>query len=380
MDAGLEAHMSILGLELDGSAKEALSSLPGDDAVELLRTLSQKVATGRVRDASNYVCATIARGYVSQANGGAQAFVQSQYAAQGEPGKPMVQDSEVAAVRLQSTVGMIKAQQAGVDLNDDAIKALLKLPTHHASQLLEQVAEKKGVIRDLSNYVCATVARGFHPKESVGVAPSMMLRSHAPKYQSSPLAGLQQMSASKGGGVFGKGKGKEAVPNTTVELIPPDISMMERAVLDLNQRDLWHGQNLDANSLLALRCLPQEQAMDLLGALYSKGSGKGSVSIANPNNYLQAAIAKIIRDGGVTTGRNFTGNQTRQKAAELGLMLEDNTLQVLSRLPLRSSVKLLEAAVTAQAQGDDPNLVIVAEAELAEQGVQVLPQKRPWQQ
>ena len=54
------------------------------------------------------------------------------------------------------------------------------------------------------------------------------------------------------------------------------------------REDLWNGQNLDANSLLALRCLPedfhwpmccfsfknsalQEQAMDLLGSLYSKG-------------------------------------------------------------------------------------------------------------
>ena len=86
--------------------------------------------------------------------------------------------------------------------------------------------------------------------------------------------------------------------------VPPDVTLMERAVLDLNQRermnlevghgvipkfceDLWNGQNLDANSLLALRCLPQdihrptccfpkisalqEQAMDLLGSLYSKG-------------------------------------------------------------------------------------------------------------
>ncbi|CAE7524764.1 unnamed protein product [Symbiodinium sp. CCMP2456] len=142
--------------------------------------------------------------------------------------------------------------------------------------------------------------------------------------------------------------------------VPPDVTLMERAVLDLNQRDLWNGQNLDANSLLALRCLSEEQAMDLLGSLYSKGTGKGGVSISNPNNYLQAAIAKIVRTG-MSSGMNFTGNQTRQKAAELGLSLEDLTLKALARLPLRSSVKLLESAAAAQMGGADPNAVIIAE-------------------
>eukprot|EP00439_Symbiodinium_sp_Y106_P078345 s462_g17.t1 len=159
--------------------------------------------------------------------------------------------------------------------------------------------------------------------------------------------------------------------------VPPDVTVMERAVLDLNQRDLWNGQNLDANSLLALRCLPEEQAMDLLGSLYSKGTGKGGVSIANPNNYLQAAIAKIVRTGGMSSGMNFTGNQTRQKAAELGLSLEDLTLKALARLPLRASVKLLESAAAAQMGGSDPNAVIIAEATMLEAQAQDNSRKRP---
>ncbi|CAE7666978.1 unnamed protein product [Symbiodinium pilosum] len=158
--------------------------------------------------------------------------------------------------------------------------------------------------------------------------------------------------------------------------------MVERAVLDLNQRDLWQGQNLDANSLLALRCVSQEQAMDLLGALYSKGTGKGGVNISSPNNYLQAAVAKILRDG-ASNGMNFTGNQTRQKATELGLSLEDTTLQVLSRLPLRISVKMLESAATAQTEGADPNLAVLEQASHFEQHLQdsqqeeEMPRKRP---
>ncbi|CAJ1454666.1 unnamed protein product [Effrenium voratum] len=145
-----------------------------------------------------------------------------------------------------------------------------------------------------------------------------------------------------------------------VRQVPPDASTVEMAILDLNQKDLWQGQRLDANSLLALRCVPEEQAMDILGSLFSKGSGKGV--IRNPNDYLQAAVAKIMRDGGSSGGgMNFTGNQTRQRAQQLGLYLEDETLQALSKMPLRASVKLLEGAVQAQSTGEDPNNFITME-------------------
>jgi len=276
----------------------------------------------------------------------------------------------MAVARLSSTIGMVRAEEAGVNLTDDAIQALLKLPTQHASQLLEQVAEKKtkGVIRDLSNYVIATVARGYHPKEGGLVGGHLGLQPR-PKTQAEPhaplaaqLAAQPQLAPAFQRGVApapghdrSKGKGK-----STIELVPPDATVVEMAILDLNQKDLWDGQRLDAESLLALRCLPEEQGMDLLGSLFSKGSGKGgkgTVKIRNPNDYVQAAVAKIIREGG-TGSRNFTGNQTRQKAMEMGLTLEDETLQLLSKMPLRSSVKFLEAGKQALQRGEDPNSAI----------------------
>ncbi|CAE7891006.1 unnamed protein product, partial [Symbiodinium sp. KB8] len=332
------------------------SGLPVEAAIEFIDVVARKTATGHLKDPSNYVCATIARGYVPQAK-----LPSWQGHASFEappPASAVMLDMDMAAARLQSTDGMRKAEQAGIDLNQDALNALLRLPTQNASQLLEQVVEKQGTIRDLSNYVCATVARGFHPKESTGTVWS----------------GLPNRAETEVPGAKAKGKGKATMENKGIELVPPDVTLMERAVLDLNQRDLWNGQNLDANSLLALRCLPQEQAMDLLGSLYSKGTGKGGVSIANPNNYLQAAIAKIVRTG-MSNGMNFTGNQTRQKAAELGLSLEDLTLKALARLPLRSSLKLLESAAAAQMEGADPNAVIIAEASMLE--AQDISRKRP---
>lgn len=276
----------------------------------------------------------------------------------------------MAVARLSSTIGMVRAEEAGVNLTDDAIQALLKLPTQHASQLLEQVAEKKvkGVIRDLSTYVIATVARGYHPKEG-GVVGGHLGLQPRPKSQAEPhaplaaqLAAQPQLAPVFQRGVApaapapdrSKGKGKG-----TIELVPPDATVVEMAILDLNQKDLWDGQRLDAESLLALRCITEEQGMDLLGSLFSKGSGKGNVKIRNPNDYVQAAVAKIIREGG-TGSRNFTGNQTRQKAVEMGLNLEDETLQLLSKMPLRSSVKLLDAGKQALHRGEDPNSAIAA--------------------
>jgi len=384
MMADLEEGLQQIGLRLDSNAIAAMRTLSLEHALELASSVKNKVESGHIKNPSSYVCATVVRGYVPEADGGAQAFCQAQQtepavhqvpaaALQVTPRHPSSSggvDMSMAVARLSSTIGMVRAEEAGVNLTDDAIQALLKLPTQHASQLLEQVAEKqvKGVIRDLSNYVIATVARGYHPKEGgvvgghLGLQPrhKSQAEPHAPL--AAQLAAQPQLAPVFQRGVApaapapdrSKGKGKG-----TIELVPPDATVVEMAILDLNQKDLWDGQRLDAESLLALRCITEEQGMDLLGSLFSKGSGKGNVKIRNPNDYVQAAVAKIIREGG-TGSRNFTGNQTRQKAVEMGLNLEDETLQLLSKMPLRSSVKLLDAGKQALHRGEDPNSAIAA--------------------
>ena len=382
MMADLEEGLQHLGLRLDSNAMGAMRTLPLDHALELAKNVKDKVASGHIRNASSYVCATVVRGYVPEANGGAQAFCQAQStepthqvpaaALQVVPNPPNVAgagDMTLAVARLTSTIGMVKAAAAGVSLSDEAVQALLKLPTQHASSLLEQVAEKKDVIRDLSNYVIATVARGYHPKEGGLVGGHLGVHQSRPKAMpEQPLAPIAQVlpslplqpqfSLQRGANAppersKGKGKTKE---KESLELVPSDASTVEMAILDLNQKDLWDGQRLDAESLLALRCIPEEQGMDLLGSLYSKGTGKGNVKIRNPNDYVQAAVAKIIREG--TSSRNFTGNQTRQKAAEMGLTLQDETLQLLAKMPLRASMRFLEAGREALSRGADPDTAI----------------------
>eukprot|EP00419_Tripos_fusus_P072804 CAMPEP_0172874864 /NCGR_PEP_ID=MMETSP1075-20121228/99664_1 /TAXON_ID=2916 /ORGANISM="Ceratium fusus, Strain PA161109" /LENGTH=79 /DNA_ID=CAMNT_0013725791 /DNA_START=59 /DNA_END=294 /DNA_ORIENTATION=- len=67
----IHERLQELGLELNNEAVKALSNLDLTHAFELLETVKSKVDMGHIKSPSNYVCATIARGYVPQADGGA---------------------------------------------------------------------------------------------------------------------------------------------------------------------------------------------------------------------------------------------------------------------------------------------------------------------
>jgi hypothetical protein len=71
---------------------------------------------------------------------------------------------EAAAAALINTPGMKKAESVGLQLTDEAVQALLKIPATYASELLEGVSDKVGTLRDPSNYVISTVAKGYVPK------------------------------------------------------------------------------------------------------------------------------------------------------------------------------------------------------------------------
>eukprot|EP00933_Yihiella_yeosuensis_P005888 TRINITY_DN110496_c0_g1_i1.p1 TRINITY_DN110496_c0_g1~~TRINITY_DN110496_c0_g1_i1.p1 ORF type:complete len:373 (+),score=89.76 TRINITY_DN110496_c0_g1_i1:79-1197(+) len=74
---------------------------------------------------------------------------------------------EAAAAALINTSGMKRAEAVGLQLTDDAVQNLLKLPAQFASELLEAVAEKHATLRDPSNYVISTIARGYMPRSGM---------------------------------------------------------------------------------------------------------------------------------------------------------------------------------------------------------------------
>ena len=73
-------------------------------------------------------------------------------------------EQEAAAAELINSPGMQRAESIGLQLSDEAVKALLTIPSSHASELLETVSEKHTTLRDPSNYVVSTIAKGYVPK------------------------------------------------------------------------------------------------------------------------------------------------------------------------------------------------------------------------
>jgi len=399
-DGGIENHeiherLQEFGLELSTEAIKALCSLSLGHAFELLETVKSKVDMGHIKSPSNYVCATISRGYVPQADGGA--VLASIFLAGGDApptvqprpwdGKPtgggtastmasLLQYNpegrdnyaengyDAAAARLASSKGMLKAQQAQLQLNDDAVRALLQLEPAYASELLETVADKHATLRDPSNYIVATIARGFVPKAGgPPVVPTGATGHVVPPKATAHSSWVPPAYAN--GSVA-----KTAVVHGPTSLVPLNVSPLEAKVMELNAQDLWYGQVMSVETLLALRCIHQDQALQLLGSLEAKGRGKGGVAIQNPNNYVQAAVVKIRKgaaEGASATAPrpdgfgaplpnwNYAGNRTRNKAIELGLDLDEHALKRLARQPLKEAISILEAAAWVGTQDQDPN-------------------------
>lgn len=406
----LLGEVNRLGLELGQEALSALESLPYAHALELLEATQQKFQGGSLKDPTNYICATVKRGYVPRAGtlssgpiGGKGTGGPAMGAAAGRG------SHEAAAQALIHTKGMQKAEAAGLSLSDEAVKALLTVPASHASEILEAVAEKHTELRDPSNYVVATISRGYVPRaegggtfgkgggfaggggygggyggggKSGGSLYETIYGRGKDGYGGGKGGGYGGYSAPIGGASFGKGYGggpgygaggylwggKDGGKGSRGGgLIPEDVTLLEKSVLELNEQDLWAGQEISPATLLALRCIGHDDAMELLQNLQSKGMSKGSKGIGNLNNYIQAAIANILRDGPGSgsskgLGKNHTGNQSRQKAEELGLVLEESTFETLAHMPLRRATALIEQASQRQAEGEDPNIFIDREA------------------
>ncbi|CAK9021632.1 unnamed protein product [Durusdinium trenchii] len=399
-----------LGLDLSNEAMAAVEKLPYGHAVELLGATQQKFQSGHLKDPSNYICATVSRGYVPRSGSGQKGAIGAGGAKGGGGHKPGSDNYEAAAAALIQTPGMKKAEDAGVSLSDEAIQALLTIPASHASEILDAVAEKHQDLRDPSNYVIATINRGYVPRSegggagkggkaagnlyetiygSKGGGKQPHFEDHSKRSHSSVFSGPigagaggygsygNSYSGSWSGGGGGGGGGHPHPTRRNTNLLPNDLSRVESAVLELNDQDLWAGQEINCATLLSLRCIPEDDAMELLQNLQGKGISKGSKGIGNLNNYIQAAVSKIAKEGGggggsgghngstggKGSGKNYTGNQSRQKAEELGLILSERSYETLARMPLRKATRLIEEAAQRQADGEDADHYIDREAQ-----------------
>mmetsp|Transcript_22557 Transcript_22557/g.51636 ORF Transcript_22557/g.51636 Transcript_22557/m.51636 type:complete len:363 (-) Transcript_22557:29-1117(-) len=318
-------------LELSEDAIDSLVSISAEDIMECLQGVAKKVQLGVVGNPSKYICAAVSRGYMKN---------EQFYAMKGEKGSMKGYDGgkgydkgydskgydsakgyskaggkgpvggggygksdggwkgdggwEAPNTDVHSALQQVAAM--GIQLNHDAIAQLGQLQPEQAVEILEQVARKAGELRDPSNYVSATIAKGYQPTSGKGGFNDW---PPAPIIGSAKGGGLPKFQGDAPWNTPGK-----SGPVPRAAMLPPDITPLEQLVVDLNGESLWEDQQFDINTLLMLRCLPESDALDLIGtfgqkARAMKGKGKG---ISNINNYIQTAIVKITRGEGASGG------------------------------------------------------------------------------
>lgn len=368
-----------VGVQLDAMAMQALSSLPADHAVEMLEYIADNHSY--LRNPSKYISSTVARGFVPRRSGSMPMTVPPPTAATGgnsnvpeSNGTPPV-PATVSAEGLQAL--LLQAQQAGLTLSADATQALAGLPQEHASELLDFVLEKHGELRDPSNYIASTVARGFKSRRggsqphyvpaplpssaAEAVAKSLQklrdesievddmaqqaLASLPPEHALEMLEYIEENHSylrnpsnyisstvargfvprrSNNAAAAHTGKGGCAQANygfaaggspVNASLVPTDATPLERRILQINSHSLPAGQQIDFMTYMALRCIPSWQASELLDSLAAK-----SGFISSACNYIQAAVTKINRGQGWSTGAggpHVAGGASRSPAPQV---------------------------------------------------------------
>jgi len=161
-----------------------------------------------------------------------------------------------------------------------AKQALSSLPVEHAMEMMDYVMENHGYLRNPSNYISSTVARGFVPRRS-----SQAVVVHGGKGAGGPSSVSYNV-----------------VTPVNQTFVPSDASALEKRVLHFNSI-CQPQQQIDFITYLALRCVPQWQYNELLDSLEAK-----SGVIASPCNYIQAAVTKIQRGQGWSGGGGGGGS------------------------------------------------------------------------
>jgi len=264
------------GLTLSADAMQALGGLPQEHASELLDFVLEK--HGELRDPSNYIASTVARGFKSRRGGPQQQYVPTLLPSSA---------SEAVAKSLQ------KLRDESIEVDDMAQQALASLPPEHALEMLEYVEENHTYLRNPSNYISSTVARGFVPRRS----------NHAVVAHTGKGGCAQTAHSFPTGG-----------PAVNVNLVPTDATPLERRILQVNSHSLPAGQQIDFMTYMALRCIPSWQASELLDSLAAK-----SGFISSACNYIQAAVTKIQRGQGWSTGAggpHVGGGATRSQVPQ----------------------------------------------------------------
>lgn len=362
------ARVQLLGVELDQMALAALGTLPPEHACEMLDYVAEN--TGSLRNASKYITGTVKRGFMPRTSAGAAVAA----TAPGGFACGWAPSAAALAPGASSDMLQLRAQELGLTLSNEAINALATMPQEHSDELMEFVAEKRQELRDPSNYIASTVARGFKSRRmggGVGVASApwasggrqqgaqdiahAMQRCQALAIDIDEMARLalstlppshavelldhvfenhtnlrnvssyisrtisrgfvsRNVSSPSSNGYISKGSSKgggSSHANLATSLMPHDITALEGRVLNYNSNAAHTGRMLiDMPTYLALRCVPDWHAAELLDTLEAKVG-----QIQSPCNYIQAAVTKSQQAGKGGGGAHAGGQSGFQGSA-----------------------------------------------------------------
>eukprot|EP00428_Durinskia_dybowskii_P024469 CAMPEP_0170253902 /NCGR_PEP_ID=MMETSP0116_2-20130129/26795_1 /TAXON_ID=400756 /ORGANISM="Durinskia baltica, Strain CSIRO CS-38" /LENGTH=468 /DNA_ID=CAMNT_0010504893 /DNA_START=94 /DNA_END=1500 /DNA_ORIENTATION=- len=258
---------------IDEKAIAAMGTLSRTRAMEIFQELEEKAA--EVGNPSGYLHAAVRReGKGAARVVGAAAAVHSTGAVVG--GGRHAQVVAKRAAWLNSRVF------ASSPIDREAVAAIVGMGAARASELLKEVEEKAGNIKNPSGYLKVAAKRE-------GVVPAAAPPAAAPATRRIGAAPAAHRPASAIVGSRALPVG--AAPRKALPALPgPAPNKVRRKIDWLNDRVFGHGA-IHEDCVAALVSLPSSEAMHILGELEQR-----SGEVKNPSGYVQAAVRRALGD------------------------------------------------------------------------------------
>lgn len=177
---------------------------------------------------------------------------------------------------------MNRAQEAGMPIDEQALRALLTLPVDHAMDLLEGTIEKRHSVRNASSYITSTIQRGFVPRSPASIA---------------------------GTAVKGGSKGVRREPSgQELSNVGRKVTLDDLAAAGVSNTVRLHQANIELTeeALRALSTLAPTHSAELIDFVCDSSPG----TLRDPSNYIASTVSH-----GFTSRRTGDVYESRERHA-----------------------------------------------------------------
>jgi len=302
----VEDRLGELGLNLDVRAKEYLSSIALEAGLALVEDIAAKgTGKGGIRKPSAYVISACEKLLHHQPR-----MDMPPPAKRHRADSPYLPTESIRNPDLDALEDEINRLE--LDFSSDAMDALTRVPIEAAFRLLESIAEKgvgEAGVRNPSAFVITACDKIMDTQRA----------AHGPARRD--RRGSSDRDA------------------------PLSLSHTSSAAGRVGLRASQLGLGLSQKTCEALDMIPEQDALQLLDDIETRLTGPRA--IRNPDNYIfsvcEKANSKRQQESDAAIGGDQrTGDRAAERAAELGLHLQSESLNELSSVPLASALELVE--------------------------------------